>query len=204
MRKQRQGVSEAVSHTQHQPEIQARPVEFNSIQQQYKHFTKPMPQPCLRGDVKREVCAHVSWGCRFHLRDCLLASGLCTAPGIMCPQPNQHMLCGKYTTERALPSKIKPNQENQELGKQGAPAKGWDSSRQWDHHQVCSQFSLHYLGKAGSCHGRETPAQETTMTIAMAGPPLGDTQVLPKHRAGRESLCKHSHRVGNLVLLVFL
>lgn len=27
------------------------------------------------------------------------------------------------------------------------------------------------------------------MTLAMAVPPLGDTQVLPKHRTMRESLC---------------
>lgn len=165
-----------MSHTQHQPEIQARPVEFNSIQQQYKHLTKTLSQLCLRGDVKREVCAHVSWGCRFHLRDCLLASGLCTAPGITRVTNQTSTCCVENTLERALPSKIKPNQENQKLGKQGAPAKGWDPSRQWDHHQVCSQFSLHCLGKAGllpwqgnpspgnnhdNSHGRATPGRHS-------------------------------------------
>lgn len=192
---------------QHQPEIQARPVELNSTQQQYKHLTKSLPQLCLRGDAKREVCAHVSWGCRFHLGDCLSASGPCTAPGITCPHPNLHMLCGKYTAERAHPSKIKPNQENQELGNRELLPKGGTPPSNGNIIRFVPSFPSTVWEKLGSCQGRETPAQGTIMTIAVAGPPLGDTQVLPKHRTARESLCKHSHRalgVRNLVLLLLL
>lgn len=54
-----------------QPEIWARPAACTSSQQQYKHLPKNWPQPCLRDEVKGEVCADISWGCSFHPRDYL-------------------------------------------------------------------------------------------------------------------------------------
>lgn len=54
-----------------QPEIWARPAACTSSQQQYKHLPKNWSQPCLRDEVKGEVCADISWGCSFHPRDYL-------------------------------------------------------------------------------------------------------------------------------------
>lgn len=102
-------------------------------------------------------------------RDYVLASGPCTALGIIRAtlwvrsQLNQRVLCEKYTVDRAPPVKIKPNQENQETGQagsSGSATKGWEPSKEWDHGQVCSQFPLLCLGKAGLPPGLLVCGQE--------------------------------------------
>lgn len=167
-RDQRQGVRKTASHIQHQSEIWARPVVFNSSQQQYKHLPKPWAQPCLRDDLKGEACADIL-SCSFHARDCLLASGPCSAPGTTCatlwlsPQPNQS---GKYTVARAPPAKLKPNQENRQAGSSCSAAKGWETPKQWSHGWVCSQFPLHCLGKADLLMGQGNPSPGHTDDIS--------------------------------------
>lgn len=121
----------------------------------------PWAQPCLRDDLKGGACADILWGCSFHTRDCLLASGPCSAPGTTCatlwvsPQPNQP---GKYTVARGPLAKLKPNQENRQAGSSCSAAKGWETPKQWSHGWVCSPFPLHCLGKTGLLMGQGNPS----------------------------------------------
>lgn len=125
-REPRRGVSKAASHTQHQPEIWVRPVALNSTQQQYKHLPKPVPGFVSEVMVGDRFVQTSNGDTSVAPRDYVLASGPCTALGIICAtlwvrsQPNQRMLCEKYTVDRAPPGKIKPNQENQETGQAGS------------------------------------------------------------------------------------
>lgn len=174
-------------------------------------MAKTWPWLCLRGADRGEVCADISRGRRFHPRDCLLASGPCTAPGGHTCHP-----VGKSPAKpprAAWKIRCRESSSQQNKAKSGESgdwssrdllhySQGWEPSKQRDHAQVCSRFPLLCPGKAGLLPGQGNPSLGSTddnqpwQCHPWGGGRSGPAQA--EDSKGITVLCKPSHRASGV------